>query len=215
MKKFVLPVILALIVASCGKQTTEPGGGGSVSISNPLPLSVGNQWMYINFERGSKPDTTRDTTRIVGTQVVNGHDAYVAVSTDEGDIDTSYVYRDGDYIYIYDENGMQGSTLMKFLKVPLNTGDSWVVYTESDTLYTLTITARILGSSSITVPAGSFESSAEMEMRSITTYSWNNATYAETTYTYYYIVDNIGIAKVRDIYQGIEDISELEDYDLR
>ncbi len=201
MKK--LLAVAVVLVTACSKQATEPGGG---TIDNPVPLAVGNYWAYLNYSTlGS--DTTRDTLRIVGTGRVNGHEAFAVLWDDEND--TSYVYRDGDYIYIFDQDGSQEGILIRFVKVPLSEGDTWTVYSESDS--SDVITATVTGMVDIVVPAGRFEQAAEVRWMEIRTH----ATYADTSYEYYYFANDVGMVKYRELHGMAEEISELEGYDVR
>ena len=224
MKKLLAAILIAgsLTFVSCQKGgTTGPGGGGgggggAGTINEPLPLSVGNWWAYINYEvGGSKGDTTRDTIRIVGTGVVNGKNVYIAV--DEND--TSYLYREGGFIYIMGhEEGSPDSVyyVMKFVKVPLSTGDTWVVFSEGDSTYSFTINATAQGTEDVQTPAGDFNGSMKVEFKNIFSYSYGGQTYAETTYTYYYFADYVGMVKMRDISSdGTTNYSELEAYNVK
>ena len=219
MKKLLATILIAgsLAFVSCQKGgTTGPGGGGGAgTINEPLPLSVGNWWAYLNYETGgTKGDTTRDTIRIVGTGVVNGKNVYIGVNGN----DTSYVYREGGYIFIMGhEEGSPDSVyyVMKFVKTPLSTGDSWVVTSESDTNYSFSIHATAQGTENVQTPAGNFDGAMKVEFKNIWSYSYGGQTYAETTYTYYYFADNVGMVEERDMSpDSTESYSELEAYQV-
>ena len=221
MKKLLAVLLIAgsLTFVSCQKGgTTNPGGGqGSATLNNPLPLTVGNWWAYINFETGgTKGDTTRDTIRIVGTDVVNGKNVFVGVDTDGND--TSYIYREGGYIYIMAHEQGSPDTVyytMRFVKVPVSSGDSWEVVNEGDSTYSFSITATAQGTEDITTPAGTFNGALQVEFKNIWSYSYGGQTYAETTYTYYYFADNIGMIENLDISpDSSESHSELEGYHI-
>lgn len=208
-------VITAIVVSSCSKSTTGPGGGGEVTIDNPLPLAVGNWWGYINYDESAMGDTTRDTIRIVGTDVVNGKTVFVAVMRDDdGNLDTTYVYKEGEYIHTIERTFWDSLITTNFVKVPLTTGDSWTVYTLSDSNFSITINARVVGSNNVSVPAGNFNNVAEVEKQSIWSYSYGGMTYADTSYTYFYFANNIGIVETEDIVDSTRNVSKLEDYHL-
>ncbi len=198
-------VVVALLgVAGCGK--TEGGGGGggsSTTFNNPLPLSVGNWWAYV------ESDSTRDTLFIRGTTNMNGKEVFVGVSMPEGD--TSYFYLENGYIHEIHDIENVGMVDMKFLKVPLSVGDQWSVYASSDTSWSFTMTAEADGTEDIHVPAGDF-STIRVVYTTITTMTFNGQTYADTTYDYAYYADNVGVVKSRDVGRTETNVSELENY---
>ncbi len=214
MKKVLSAVIIlgSLTFVSCQKGEL-PGPEGGQTIRSPLPLSVGNWWAYLNYESGgAKGDTTRDTVRIVGTAFMNGKDAFL-VSAGE---DTSYIYMEDGYIYIGTYDGSGYLDILKFVKFPLSTGDSWVVETESGSDYSLTVIATAQGIESVRTPAGYFERTMKVEFKEIWNSSYGGHTSTDTTYTYYHFADNVGIVEIRSVSSdSIIDYSELESYNVQ
>ena len=101
-----------------------------------------------------------------------------------------------------------------FVKVPLSTGDSWTVYTLSDSIFSITVNARVVGSSNVSVPAGNFNNVAEVEQQFIWNYSYGGVTYTDTSYTYFYFANNIGIVEIEDVGDSTRNVSKLEAYHL-
>ncbi len=215
-KLLVVTLVMAtIVISSCSDTTTGPGGGGEVTVNNPLPLAVGNWWGYLNIQETGKSDTTRDTIRIIGTDIVNGHNTYVIVMRDdEGNIDTTYVYRDGEFIHTIERVIGDSMVTTNFVKVPFSTGDSWTVYSISDSTYSITVIARVIGSANVSVPVGSFSSAAEVEQQFIWSYTYGGTTYSDTSYSYFYFADNIGVIQIEDVEDSTRTVSKLEDYHL-
>lgn len=218
MKKWIIAVLVISVIAivGCGKEESDEGGGGSgATISNPFPMGVGNWWAYMEYETTTKPDTTHDTTKIIGTADVNGKHTYVMINT-ENPNDTSYLYEENGYIHeLYYSREMGRWIDFKLLKTPLSVGDRWTVHSESDSNTSFTQTAEAVGSENVTVPAGTFSGALLVKYTTVTSFSYGGHTYADTSYNYVHFADNIGAVKMR----GTEEpsgwqVSELEGYNV-
>ncbi len=170
MKKllYITGTMALLLALSCGK-------GGEEEAPDPMPLSVGNWWLFQGF-----PDTTewfKDS--IVAQEAFGSHpDAYKVVETGNykwlGKLlrlpytDTLWFFYDGDYFVVgfTGAYALQSDTLeIKYFKKNPAVGDSWFTrFIQSydmdsdgtpDTMI-LRFNGSIVGQEDVTVPAGTF-----------------------------------------------------------
>jgi len=216
MKKLIVLALVVMmgVMIGCGKEEEGEGGAGA-TLSNPMPLAVGNWWAYINYETAAKPDTTHDTTRIIGTGEVNNRNVYIVVYS-ANPPETSYVYVEDGYIHEMKWIAEMGRWLdFKMLKTPLSVGDRWTVYTESDSMTSFTQSAEAVGVENVSVPAGTFSNAIKVKYTTITSVSYSGFTYVDTSYNYVYFADNVGAVKSMDMEESNQwNVSELEGYEV-
>ncbi|MEO0145383.1 MAG: hypothetical protein ABIM19_00935 [candidate division WOR-3 bacterium] len=166
MKKltYITGTMALLLALSCGK-------GGEEEAPDPMPLSVGNWWLFQGF-----PDTTRwSKDSIVAQEAFGSHpDAYKVVETGSDKwlgkllrlpyTDTLWFFYDGDYFVV--GSIIMGDTFeLRFFKKNPAVGDSWFTRfiqsydMDSDGTPDTAITrfnGSIVGQEDVTVPAGTF-----------------------------------------------------------
>jgi hypothetical protein len=171
MKKLMISAACAAVatLAACG------GDSGSASDStDPMPLSVGNRWVYdLTYTYGIESQGT-STYEVTGSQSIDGRTAYI-VHDDffQQERDTAYVPDDSSLLRYpssdaTDDEGADGA--LSILQLPLHAGDTWTSLDKTlDTGFdvdgdgvneveTVNLHSRVDATESIRTPLGNFDS---------------------------------------------------------
>jgi len=166
-----LAVTVLFTAFGCGSSSTGPSEN-----EDYLPITVGNQWNYsLNgyIYTASSADTTfltgSNITKVIGTtthqqgfQLYTLQDSTTTVMTSPDTTITltettlTYAYKTDTELRMYDDTTTTDYLL--FIELPVTLGDTWIPDTTEPT-----ITRTVLSlSASVTVPAGSFTSCANL-----------------------------------------------------
>jgi hypothetical protein len=145
MKPYVYALVLSLAIVCC-KKSESPTNPSTSNDFVPLPLSVGNTWIY----SGGTESEELDTMRITGTTTINSRVVYVF--NNRGLFDKEGFYYDSGILYGMRVSGPDQKLEVVYPKNPV-IGQAWHV---DDIESTLRLEA--LGES-ISVPAGAFSCS--------------------------------------------------------
>jgi hypothetical protein len=164
-----LITFIALIGGCGGDDEEEP------TLADYFPLAVGNIWDYVYTivmeQQGSSQTFTGDIqVEITGvTTLVNGMDVIIRemIVSMMGMVDTTYTYIAASDTAVLFYFSLNDTIPNKYLELPLETGNSWVVSTGQ--------TAVVLGRNNVSVPAGNYSHCWEVA------YTWGN----DTIYDYF------------------------------
>ncbi len=166
----ILTLISLLSIFGCGNDSTGPSEN-----EDYLPMSVGNQWNYSlsGYTVSTGADTTyltgSNVTQIIGTTThQQGFELYTiqdSTTTIWTNPDTSFTYTETMTVYahktdtelrMYDDTTTTDYEL--FMILPLTLGDTWTPDTTEPTISRTVLSL----SASVTVPAGTFASCANL-----------------------------------------------------
>lgn len=167
----ILAVAFLLAIFGCGNDTTGPSENDDY-----LPMAVGNLWNYSlsgYVSTTSSTDTIilsgSNTTEIVGTtthqqgfQLYIAKDSLITIMTTPDTVfthttvTTNFVHKADSEWRMYDDTTTTDYEL--FMKLPVTLGDSWIPETDEPTISRTVLSL----SASVTVPAGSFASCANL-----------------------------------------------------
>lgn len=177
-RAFLAIVGVSLVVAGCGDDDGGTGPGtGPTAIS--FPLRVDNTWVYEVTETTLAVSARMDTSRIIGTQDVDGGTYYVLHDSGDDETEGTLIRQDGQDILVIPpmdaSDGDPGAEWLnrvfednlpfKFADLDAPSGATWTII-EADTSFdvggkTQTVQVSIIGRSfgrgSVSVPAGDYD----------------------------------------------------------
>ncbi len=150
---FVL-VLLVLLLPSCGKKkSTDSPPKQKGSLSDYLPLQLGNWWKYerVFWEQGGYTFVDTFTETVVEQDTVLG-DKIAFRLEEDGGVEEEWLVIFNDELRLYEELPEQDADYYVFLKLPIEVGNKWNYYPG------YTLKAEIVSTNAaVEVPAGTFK----------------------------------------------------------
>lgn len=227
-------LLMIIFAHGCGEESPFDEGKPEEGAGSYFPIAVGNVWTHQNKEGEYV------VTIITGTRDIDGKTYHVFEESNSEEV-ASIMFRaasDGIYYTVEDAKSLTQPSFEDievidmqvtvsppdewlFLKYPLELGTSWDVFViEMSAMFVFTtkMTAKVVGSETIRVPAGQFDAvkvdyttETEIEMNEIGSFSTSVRTSS-------WFAPDVGIIKteteIEDPEGGITDVSELVSYEI-
>ena len=203
-----------IIFAACGDDNGTGPSGGLTPIT--FPLTIGNTWVHEAVSETLKVAQARmDTSRVVGTEEVEGETFYVLEERSEGETTQILIRQDGQDILVippFDDTGngnpvqrwfrrvIDESLPWKFADLDAASGSSWIIAEAETTIqfgakadtFRVLATGSSLGRTTISVPAGSFDGVYVGDIEMTVTMGAETSTPTSQTF---WVADDVGLVK--------------------
>ncbi|MFH1680367.1 MAG: hypothetical protein ABIH26_06955 [Candidatus Eisenbacteria bacterium] len=213
-------LLLPALLAGCGgDKSTEANGGDPIS----FPIAIGTTWVYSVTTSSTDLAAESDTTRIIGTETVDGKTWYVFVDHSSGD--TTLARQEGQSFYVFpssedggtggDENPfvaylgrvLENSLPWKYADFGAAAGASWTLV-EAETTFALDIggvpyeasvevsfRCASGGRTTVSVPAGTYADAYRGEIAQRIVFTTPAGADTVTSESSYWIADGVGVVK--------------------
>jgi len=186
MKKIKLVLLVSIIISfgllvyGCSTSTSTSGGGGS----NYFPHGEGYTWRTTSTDGSSAIVTFEGTATVDSTTVQIYKQTYFTSSGSMLGTSETYFQVTDSAVNLYGSPSYPLIPAQTFLQFPLEVGNSWTVASSGS----ITLVASVTDSSSVTVPAGTFNC---YRIDFVTSYATRDETYT----TSYWLAENVGMVK--------------------